>query len=57
MKDTSYLLVCFLPQNNLWAVIGYPSGDVLAMEPSGFCREMTEDELAEYVAVRKAMNN
>ena len=57
MKNTSFLLVCFLPQNNVWAVIGYPNQDTLAMEPSGYCREMTGGELAEYVAVRKATDD
>jgi hypothetical protein len=57
MKDTSYLLVCFLPQHNVWAVIGYPSLNTLAMERDGSCREMTDEELDEYTDIRSKTDN
>jgi len=57
MKDTSYLLVCFLPQHNVWAVIGYPSLNTLALESDGFTREMTDAELDEYTEIRAKTDN
>lgn len=50
--NASFLLVCFLPQHNVWAVVAYPSGLTLAMESDGSCREMTDAELDEYIDIR-----
>jgi hypothetical protein len=57
MGDTSYLLVCFLPQHNVWGVIGSPSGLTLAMEPDGLTREMTDEEMDEYTDIRSMTDN
>lgn len=55
--DTSYLLVCFLSQHNVWAVVGSPSGLTLALESDGSVREMTDEELDEYVDIRSRTDN
>jgi hypothetical protein len=55
--DISYLLICFLPQHNVWAVVGSPSGLTLAMESDGSVREMTDEELDEYTDICSRTDN
>jgi len=53
MKDTSYRLVLFLPEHNVWVVVGNETKNTLAMESDGYVREMTTNELNEYAFIQE----